>query len=154
MKRAALTDPRYYFNRHVQWLEHSRILYFENGGKPEIYLGSADWMPRNLYERVEVLFPLKDPQLRERIMSEILPAYLADTRKARLLAPNGTYSLPRAARNGQGFSVQEQFMRLASEAPRSGAISAPLDHTAGEVQSGSAPDSDESSTNAASNATV
>ena len=46
-----------------RFLEHSRIFYFENGGKPEIYLGSADWMPRNLYERVEVIFPLKDPQL-------------------------------------------------------------------------------------------
>ena len=41
-----------------RFLEHSRIFYFENGGKPEVYLGSADWMPRNLYERVEVLFPL------------------------------------------------------------------------------------------------
>src|SRR5208337_4367424 len=50
-----------------RFLEHSRIFYFENGGKHEIYLGSADWMPRNLYERVEVLFPLKDEHLRQRI---------------------------------------------------------------------------------------
>ena len=137
-----------------RFLEHSRILYFENGGNPEVYLGSADWMPRNLYERVEVLFPLKDAQLRERIMSDILPAYLADTRKARLLGSDGTYSLPRAARNGHGFSVQEHLMRLTSEAPRSGAISAALDQTAGEGQAGAAADADESSTNAASNATV
>src|SRR5208283_1312088 len=61
-----------------RFLEHSRIFYFENGGKHEIYLGSADWMPRNLYERVEVLFPLKDEHLRQRICDEILPAYLAD----------------------------------------------------------------------------
>jgi polyphosphate kinase len=47
-----------------RFLEHSRIFYFENGGNPDIYLGSADWMPRNLYERVEVLFPLKDPAIR------------------------------------------------------------------------------------------
>src|SRR5499425_2284719 len=61
-----------------RFLEHSHIFYFENGGEPEVYLGSADWMPRNLYERVEVLFPLKDQALRERICNEILPSYLAD----------------------------------------------------------------------------
>jgi polyphosphate kinase len=95
-------------------LEHSRIFYFENGGKPEIHLGSADWMPRNLYERVEVLFPLKDSRLFERISAEILPSYLADTRKARILGPDGTYSRPRAVRNGHGFSVQEHLMQLAA----------------------------------------
>ncbi|HKW35965.1 MAG TPA: polyphosphate kinase 1 [Candidatus Acidoferrum sp.] len=97
-----------------RFLEHSRIFYFENGGEPEIYLGSADWMPRNLYERIEVLFPIKDPHLRQRICSEILPGYLQDARKARLLGPNGTYALPHAVRNGRGFSVQEHFMQLAS----------------------------------------
>lgn len=62
-----------------RFLEHSRIFYFENGGKPDVYLGSADWMPRNLYERVEVLFPLKDPQNCARVCNEILASYLADT---------------------------------------------------------------------------
>jgi polyphosphate kinase len=97
-----------------RFLEHSRIYFFENGGKPELYLGSADWMQRNLYERVEVIFPVKDPQLCERICTEILSAYLADTRKARLLGSNGTYSRPRSVRNGHGFSVQEHLMRVAS----------------------------------------
>jgi polyphosphate kinase len=97
-----------------RFLEHSRIFYFENGAKPEIYLGSADWMPRNLYERVEVLFPLKDPQHCERVCNEILSSYLADTRKARILGSDGCYSRPRALRNGHGFSSQEHFMRLAS----------------------------------------
>jgi len=96
-----------------RFLEHSRIFYFENGGKPEIYLGSADWMPRNLYERVEVLFPLKDPQHCERACNEILSSYLADTRKARVLGSDGAYSRPRSVRNGHGFSAQEHFMRLA-----------------------------------------
>ena len=114
-----------------RFLEHSRIFYFENGGDQEVYLGSADWMPRNLYERVEVLFPLKDPQLRARVVSEILPPYLTDTRKARLLGSNGCYSLPRAARNGHGFSVQEYLMRQASEGPRNVAISAPLEPAEG-----------------------
>jgi polyphosphate kinase len=97
-----------------RFLEHSRIYYFENGGKPELYLGSADWMPRNLYERVEVIFPVKDPQLCQRICNEILSAYLADTRKARLLGADGTYSRPRSVRNGHGFSVQEHLMRVSS----------------------------------------
>jgi polyphosphate kinase len=95
-------------------LEHSRIFYFENGGKPDVYLGSADWMPRNLYERVEVLFPLKDARLCERVCTEILSAYLADTRKARILGADGTYSRPRSIRNGHGFSAQEHLMRLAA----------------------------------------
>jgi len=97
-----------------RFLEHSRIFYFENGGEPEIYLGSADWMPRNLYERVEVLFPLKDQALRERISKEILPSYLSDNRKARVLGPDGQYTHLRRGRNGKGFSVQEHLMDLAS----------------------------------------
>jgi polyphosphate kinase len=96
-----------------RFLEHSRMFYFENGGKSEVYLGSADWMPRNLYERVEVLFPLLDPRLKERICEEILPAYLADNRKARILGSDGLYTrAPRGAR-GKGFSVQDHLMRLA-----------------------------------------
>jgi polyphosphate kinase len=98
-----------------RFLEHSRIFYFENAGEPEIYLGSADWMQRNLYERVEVLFPLKDEGLRRRIKEEILPAYLADTRAARLLGADGKFSRTRAGRNGHGISVQEHLMRAAQQ---------------------------------------
>jgi polyphosphate kinase len=74
-----------------RFLEHSRIYYFANGGNEEIYIGSADWMARNLYERVEVLVPLRDELLRERTHHEILDAYLADNRKARILLPDGNY---------------------------------------------------------------
>jgi polyphosphate kinase len=74
-----------------RFLEHSRIYYFSNGGQEEVYLGSADWMPRNLYERVEVVFPLRDELLRERVRQEILGAYLADNLKTRLLQKDGTY---------------------------------------------------------------
>jgi polyphosphate kinase len=74
-----------------RFLEHSRIYYFENGGQPEVYLGSADWMPRNLHERVEVLFPLKNPLLRDRVVYEILAAYFADNVKARFLQKDGRY---------------------------------------------------------------
>jgi polyphosphate kinase len=77
-----------------RFLEHSRIYYFYNGGNEEIYTGSADWMPRNLYERVEVLTPLRDEFLRERVRHEILDAYLADNLKARILLKDGTYIRP------------------------------------------------------------
>src|SRR6516165_9809672 len=74
-----------------RYLEHSRIYYFANGGEEEIYIGSADWMPRNLYERVEVLVPLRDEMLRNRVRHEILDAYLADNRKARVLISDASY---------------------------------------------------------------
>ena len=77
-----------------RFLEHSRIFYFENGGEPEVYLGSADWMQRNLHERVEVLFPLKNPLLRDRVVHEILAAYLADNVKVRFLQKDGRYLRP------------------------------------------------------------
>jgi polyphosphate kinase len=77
-----------------RFLEHSRIYYFENGDDPEIYLGSADWMPRNLHERVEVLFPLKNPLLRDRVVHEILAACLADNAKSRFLHNDGRYLRP------------------------------------------------------------
>ncbi len=74
-----------------RFLEHSRIFSFANGGDEEIYMGSADWMPRNLYERVEVLVPIRDEMLRERVQHEILGAYLSDNRKARVLLSDATY---------------------------------------------------------------
>src|SRR6202167_158027 len=74
-----------------RFLEHSRIYYFGNAGEEEIYIGSADLMPRNLYERVEVLVPLRDEFLRERVRREILDAYLADNRKTRILLRDATY---------------------------------------------------------------
>ena len=77
-----------------RFLEHSRIFFFENGGDEEIYLGSADWMPRNLYDRVEVVFPVKDALLRERIKQEILVAYLHDTCKSRLIQSDGSWLRP------------------------------------------------------------
>jgi len=74
-----------------RFLEHSRIYYFGNAGEEEIYIGSADWMPRNLYERVEVLVPVQDELIRQRIQHEIVASYLADNRKARVLLKNASY---------------------------------------------------------------
>ena len=70
------------------FLEHSRIFYFENDGSPEIYMGSADWMPRNLDKRVEILFPVEDSDLKKEII-HILHTQLADNTKAHLLQPDG-----------------------------------------------------------------
>jgi polyphosphate kinase len=102
-----------------RFLEHSRIFFFANGGQEEVYLGSADWMPRNLYDRVEVMFPLKDSLLRDRVKHEILDSYLADKLKSRLLQKDGRYI---RAWQGQGrrrpmsgpsaFSAQEFLMGL------------------------------------------
>src|SRR4030081_2112995 len=84
-----------------RFLEHSRIYYFSNGGEEEIYTGSADWMPRNLYERVEVLAPVRDEMLRERVRGEILEAYLADNLKTRILLKDGTSMRPWQAAGGK-----------------------------------------------------
>ena len=75
-----------------RFLEHARAYYFENyGGRPAIYLGSGDWMFRNFFRRVELIFPVDDPAIRERIMGDIMPAQLCDTVNARELRPNGAY---------------------------------------------------------------
>lgn len=72
------------------FLEHARIFYFQNGGDEEFYMGSADWMPRNLDKRVEILFPVEDTKIREQVR-HILQIQLEDTVKAHILQPDGTY---------------------------------------------------------------
>jgi len=93
-----------------RFLEHSRIFSFTNGGQPEVYCGSADWMPRNLVERSEAVFPVDDPALAARLRDEILWAYMADNTKARLLQPDGSYV--RTPRTGPAISAQEYLMQL------------------------------------------
>jgi polyphosphate kinase len=99
-----------------RFLEHSRIFYFANGGEEEIYCGSADWLPRNLFERCEVVFPIKDPKLRERLRDEILAAYLADNVKTRLEAADGTYYYANTIepfKSAPRFEAQSFLMELA-----------------------------------------
>jgi polyphosphate kinase len=74
-----------------RFLEHSRIYYFENAGQPEVYLSSADWMPRNFLRRVEVAFPIETPPLRDNIINDVLPRFLNDRVKSRELQPDGSY---------------------------------------------------------------
>ena len=73
-------------------LEHSRVYYFENGGRPEVLIGSSDWMPRNLDRRVEVLTPVEDEKIKRFLIEDYLPAYLRDNVKARVLDSDGWYT--------------------------------------------------------------
>lgn len=74
-----------------RFLEHSRIFYFHNGGEPEMYIGSADLMPRNIDRRVEAVFPMEDPQLRQHVVENVLEISLKDTDKGHLLGADGRY---------------------------------------------------------------
>ncbi len=95
------------------FLEHSRIFYFDNDEHPEIYCGSADWMPRNLERRVEILFPIEEPALKEELL-HILNVQLADTVKASVLQPDGSYA--KVNRRGRkAVCAQEQFVKEAKE---------------------------------------
>ena len=96
-----------------RFLEHSRIFQFENGGKREIFCGSADWMARNLYERCEVVYPVVEESLARRLHTEILGSYLKDNVKARVLGANGEYT--RAPKNGEAFSAQDYLMTLSAD---------------------------------------
>ena len=93
------------------YLEHARIFYFENDGKPEYYCASADWMPRNLERRVEILFPVEKPQLQEKLRQ------MKDTVKASVLQPDGSYEKT-GRRNKEEFNAQLTFCLEAKEAAR------------------------------------
>ena len=92
-----------------RFLEHSRVFYFENGGDPEVFLSSADWMPRNFFRRVEVAFPVRDPELRDRVAEESLFNYLRDTSTAWSLEPDGRYTRIRPADGETPYSAQESL---------------------------------------------
>lgn len=102
-----------------RFLEHSRIFYFENALQPEAWVGSADWMPRNFYRRIEVLFPIEDGNILDRLRHEILEGALQDNAKARFLNPDGTYSRPSHKRQAVIRRSQMDFIALATgETPR------------------------------------
>ena len=94
-----------------RFLEHSRIFYFHNGGEDEIYLSSADMMPRNLNRRVELAFPVQDPKLIRYVRDEVLETYLSEVVKARHMNSDGTYSRdPRSTNRGE-MNSQEWFIK-------------------------------------------
>jgi len=103
-----------------KFLEHSRVSYFENGGDPEVYLASADWMPRNFWRRIETVFPIEDSSLQARIVGDILQLVLADNVKARELLPDGTYRRRPRADGDPVMRSQVALQHLAREAAREG----------------------------------
>ena len=96
-----------------RFLEHSRIYYFRNGGDEEIYLGSADLMPRNLNRRVEVLFPVENKGLIRVIKDEILGTYMKEQAKARHMLPDGKYVRDPNAGKKNALNSQETFIARA-----------------------------------------
>jgi polyphosphate kinase len=105
-----------------RFLEHARAFYFANGGRPELYLSSADWMPRNLDRRVELLFPIDEPGHRETVLA-ILRLQLADNTKARALGPDGAWA--RVATDGRSVAAQDEtydLLRRALKPPRRGQV--------------------------------
>ena len=94
-----------------RFLEHSRIYYFRNGGMEEIYLGSADLMPRNIDRRVEVLFPVHDPRLVSQIRDQILAYYLQDNISARIMQPDGSYLRITPGDNATPLCIQDFLLK-------------------------------------------
>ncbi|MCC6995843.1 MAG: polyphosphate kinase 1 [Deltaproteobacteria bacterium] len=105
-----------------RFLEHSRIFYFRAGGKEEVFISSADWMPRNFVRRVEAMIPIEDPALRTRVVAEILGTMLADNVKANLLRPDGSYVRLRPGDAEPQLRSQVRFLEIA----RAHAEAAPL----------------------------
>jgi polyphosphate kinase len=97
-----------------RFLEHSRIYYFENACQPEVFVGSADWMPRNLFRRIEVVFPIEDGNLCDRVIREILGVTLADNARARFLGADGVYRRAKMAEGEKPRRSQLDFIALAT----------------------------------------
>jgi polyphosphate kinase len=98
-----------------RFLEHSRIYYFGNDGDPQVYIGSADWMDRNLSRRVEVVFPIEPPELKQRLIREMLATSLADNAKARLLLPDGSYERLKPIDDQRCVRSQDRFLEMAAQ---------------------------------------
>ena len=99
-----------------KFLEHSRIAYFQNDEEPEVFLSSADWMPRNFRRRVELMFPIEDPRLRSRVVDGVLGVALMDNVKARALQPDGSYvRVEPASPDEPSIRSQLEFQNMARE---------------------------------------
>ena len=105
------------------FLEHSRIFYFGNGGDEEVYIGSADWMARNLDRRVEVVTPVMDPQLKKYLKDKVLAAYLRDNVKARVMNSDGSYEPPAVGPDEKPFNSQ-LFFEGPNSSPQGGNVHA------------------------------
>ncbi|MBN1447137.1 MAG: polyphosphate kinase 1 [Bacteroidetes bacterium] len=101
-----------------RFLEHTRVFVFENDGDPEIYFSSADWMPRNLNRRVEAMFTVEEPMVKERLLNHIIPTILADNVKSYILQPDASYVRPDVAPDEPRINSQEMFIQYAETAYR------------------------------------
>jgi len=101
-----------------RFLEHSRIFVFGPDEEAQVFLASADWMPRNFHRRVEVMFPIEAPDLKQRVLGEILPAYLRDNARARVLQPDGSYRRVQPAGGQPLHRVQHELLSLRGDAPQ------------------------------------
>jgi len=99
-----------------RFLEHSRIFVFGEAEEAQVFLASADWMPRNFVRRVEVMFPVEAEEPRRRILEEILPCYLVDNMRARLLDSDGAYHLLHPEPGAQPFRCQQHFLETRGDA--------------------------------------
>jgi polyphosphate kinase len=99
-----------------RFVEHSRVFYFENACQPDVFAGSADWTPQSFFRRIEVVFPIDDGNLRERIRGELLDTALKDNAKARFLTSSGSWSRQRARRGAVIHRSQSEFIRAAGGA--------------------------------------
>jgi polyphosphate kinase len=97
-----------------RFLEHSRVFYFHNDGAEDVYLSSADWMERNFFRRVEICFPILDPQLKKRVINEGLTPYLEDSGQAWTMGPDGDYHVE-SPRQGEGVAAQESLLKLLAQ---------------------------------------
>jgi polyphosphate kinase len=91
-----------------RFLEHSRVFWFSNGGDDQLFIGSSDWMSRNLKHRIEVVAPVTDQKAKDYLRDVLLEAYLNDNTKARELQPDGSYA--RITRGDESFNSQTYFM--------------------------------------------
>ena len=108
-----ISDNIHVYSIVDRFLEHSRIFYFHNNGDPQVYVGSADWMDRNLIRRVEVVFPVEPPELKQRLIKEILATCLAENVKARELLPDGSYRRVVRDPTQPALRSQERFLEIA-----------------------------------------
>jgi polyphosphate kinase len=111
---AGISDNIHVISIVDRYLEHSRIFYFGNGGEPQVYIGSADWMDRNLHRRVEVVWPIEQADLKQRLIQEILTTTQADNVKARELLLDGSYRRVTPGPDAARVRSQERFMELAA----------------------------------------
>jgi polyphosphate kinase len=96
-----------------RFLEHSRVYYFHAGGEHKVYLASSDWMPRNMDRRIEIAFPIEQKEIKARLITEVLETVWSDNVKARVLSPDGKYTLRKRANNEPEVRSQLKFIEVA-----------------------------------------